>query len=152
MAATQGTLADGLAGQLKDEPGRVSRTLRWTRWFFRHKPLGAISATLTLFVFLVALGAWTGWIVPQDPIKVNGADRLSGFMTESIRGDKTYILGTDDLGRDMLSRLIKGAQISVFFAMGVALISIPIGGVIGLVSAYAGGKFDLIVQDRKSVV
>jgi len=146
MAATQGTLADGLAGQLREEPGRVSRWLKWTAWFFRHKPLGAISATLTLFVFAVAIGAWTGWIVPQDPIKVNGIDRLSSFFTESVRGDKFYVLGTDDLGRDMLSRLIKGAQISVFFAIGVSLISIPIGGVIGLISAYAGGKFDLVVQ------
>ena len=146
MAATQGTLADGIAGQLKDEPSRLSRYWRWTKWFYRHKPLGALSATLTIFTFLVAIGAFTGWIVPQDPIKVNGADRLATFFSDSVRGENFYILGTDDLGRDMLSRLIKGAQISVFFAMGVALISIPIGGVIGLTSAFAGGKTDMVVQ------
>lgn len=147
MATSQGTLAEGMAGQLHAEPSRLSRWWRWTKWFFTHKPLGAVSAVVSLFMVIVAVGAFTGIIVPQDPIKVNGADRLMGFMSESLRVEgQTYIFGTDELGRDMFSRIVKGAQISVFFALGACLISVSIGGVIGLMSAYFGGKFDLLVQ------
>jgi peptide/nickel transport system permease protein len=65
---------------------------------------------------------------------------------ESKVGLGTYILGTDELGRDMYSRLVKGAQLSVFFGLGVAFIAIMIGSVVGLVSAYFGGWLDLLVQ------
>jgi len=143
---TPGTLADGLAAQLKSEPSRFQRSASWTWWFLRHKPLGAISAVVSLLVFVIAIGAWTGVLVPMDPIKVHGADRLLSPFSSSIRGTEFYALGTDDLGRDMLSRVIKGAQISVFFSIGVTVISVVIGGVIGLISAYSGGTFDMIVQ------
>ena len=147
MATSQGTLAEGMAGQLRPEPGRLSRSWKWTKWFFRTKPLGAVSMVISLFMVVVALGAFIGILVPQDPIKVNGADRLLGFFSESTRIEgQFYIFGTDELGRDMFSRIVKGAQISVFFALGACLISVTIGGMVGLASAYFGGKFDMFVQ------
>lgn len=145
-AGSGATLADSMANRLAHEPGAITRAWKWWMWFLTHKPLGAISAVITILTFAIAVGAWTNLIIPQDPIQVNGIDRLSGFFAESKRNDNFYVLGTDDLGRDMLSRLLKGAQISVFFATGVTVISIVIGGTIGLISAYAGGKSDMLVQ------
>ncbi len=146
MTTTPETLADRLADQLVDQPSRLMRTVKWLAWFFRHKPLGAISSVIALGMVLIAVGAWTGWILPHDTIKTSGADRLAGFMETSVAGDKLWILGTDHLGRDMFSRLLKGAQLSVFFSLGVAIIAISIGGSIGLLSAYVGGKTDMAVQ------
>lgn len=146
MASTPRTLADQLADQLDNQPSRLVRTLKWLRWFFRHKPLGAISSVIALTMVLIAVGAWTGWILPHDTIKTSGADRLAGVMQTSANGEFVWILGTDHLGRDMFSRLLKGAQLSVFFSLGVALIAISIGGTLGLLSAYIGGKFDMGVQ------
>ncbi len=149
------TLADAMAKRLADEPGRVSKSVRWLKWFFTHKPLGAISMVIIIIIELTALGAYlpaipgTGFsnlIVPQDPIAVNGIDRLKGFGYTSPRTQNTYVFGTDELGRDLLSRIIKGAEISVYFSMVVTVFSVTIGGTIGLISAYAGGWGDMIVQ------
>ena len=146
MATRPETLADTLAGQLAAQPSRLVRTLKWLGWFFRHKPLGAVSSVIALGMVVIAVGAWSGLILPHDTIKTSGVDRLAGFMTTSADGQSLWIFGTDHLGRDMFSRLLKGAQLSVFFSLGVAGISISIGGALGLLSAYIGGKFDLVVQ------
>jgi peptide/nickel transport system permease protein len=135
-----------MAARLAAEPSRMSKTLTWLKWFFRHKPLGAISMVIIVIIELTAIGAATNVIIPQDPIQVNGADRLKGFMYTSPRTQHTYVLGTDELGRDIFSRLLKGAQISVYFSMVVTIFSITVGGTIGLISAYAGGWLDMVVQ------
>jgi peptide/nickel transport system permease protein len=135
-----------MAARLVDDPSRAAKTWRWLKWFFRHKPLGAISMVIIVIIELTALGAWTNVIIPQDPIKVNGVDRLKGFMYTSPRTQQTYVFGTDELGRDILSRILKGAQISVYFSMVVTLFSITVGSTIGLISAYTGGWMDMIVQ------
>lgn len=140
------TLADAMAARLAAEPSRAERTFKWLRWFYRRKPLGAISMTIYIIIFATAVGAATNVIVPQDPIQVNGADRLKGFFYTSPRTANTYVLGTDELGRDIFSRLVKGAQISVFFSLVVTSFSVLVGGTIGLISAYMGGWFDTLVQ------
>ncbi len=151
--AQDGTLASQLARGLDARPSRLSRSLKWLGWFATHKPLGFVSGVATLLLITIALLAWGGWIVPYDPIQINGVDRMKGFMSTAQRDpDKLYVLGTDELGRDILSRLIKGAQISVFFSWGVVLAAVPAGVAIGLVSAYLGGRFDMLVQRVIDVV
>jgi peptide/nickel transport system permease protein len=114
--------------------------------FARRRPLGAISGVVSIFILLIALGAYTKVLLLHDPIVTHGADRLLPFFSDSADGERYYILGTDDLGRDMFSRLAEGAKISIFFGMGVTLISVTVGGAVGLVSSYVGGKFDLVIQ------
>ena len=114
--------------------------------FARRRPLGAISGVISVFIVLIALGAYTKVLLLHDPIVTHGADRLLPFFSDSADGERYYILGTDDLGRDMFSRLAEGAKISIFFGMGVTLISVTVGGAVGLVSSYVGGKFDLVIQ------
>lgn len=92
------------------------------------------------FLFLVLLIAiFAPWVAPHDPVSTNPARRLEGPSME-------FWLGTDDLGRDLLSRNIYAARISMLaatIAIGIALtLSIPIG----LVSGYVGGKVDAILQ------
>lgn len=92
------------------------------------------------FLFLVLLIAiFAPWVAPHDPVNTNPARRLEGPSME-------FWLGTDDLGRDLLSRNIYAARISMLaatIAIGIALtLSIPIG----LVSGYVGGKVDAILQ------
>jgi peptide/nickel transport system permease protein len=152
MAQAQTTLAGELARELGPPP-RTVRWARYLRWFATHKPLGFISGILTLVIVAIAFLAWSGVIIPHDPIQINGTDRLKGFMSTAARdSSKVYILGTDELGRDIFSRLIKGAQISVFFSWGVALGAVPIGVTIGLISAYIGGRFDMLVQRVVDVI
>jgi peptide/nickel transport system permease protein len=120
----------------------------WSRiWrFTRRRPLGAFSGAVCLLILVVALGAYTKVLIIHDPITTHGADRLLPFWSTSVDGERFYPLGTDNLGRDMFSRLVEGAKISVFFGLGVTLISVLIGGTIGLVSSYIGGTADLVVQ------
>ena len=145
MVSTAETAADfgsTAPAQLAPQRPLHQKALR----FARRRPLGAVSGILSILVLLIAIGAWQGILVPHDPITTHGADRLLPFGTTSADGERYYILGTDDLGRDMFSRLAVGAKISIFFGLGVSLIAVGIGGFIGLIATYLGGLVDLVVQ------
>jgi peptide/nickel transport system permease protein len=119
---------------------RVPRTDRATtfRLFARRNPRMIVGGTLIVFLLLIALFAPV--IAPFDPIQVRVADSL---LPPGTRG---HLLGTDDLGRDVLSRVMWGARIS----LSVGVISVSIGfllGVsIGLLAGYLGGIFDLLAM------
>lgn len=104
---------------------------------FREKPLGAIGAILVLVMFIT--GIFADWIAPFGVNELHMVDRLSP-------PSGTYLLGTDNLGRDLLTRIIFGARISIIIGLSAASISAVVGAVIGLTSGYIGGKLDLIVQ------
>ncbi len=124
-----------------------SKPLHSRLWAFaKRRPMGAVSGVMCVLILITAIGAWTGAFVPYDPIELNARDRLAPIWSESNDGSKFFILGTDDIGRDMFSRIIEGAKISVFFGIGVAAIAVVIGGIVGLISSYVGGIVDLIVQ------
>lgn len=136
------------AGALRTErrPNPVASTSAKIWKFTKRNPLGAFAGLLCILTLVAAVGGWTGVLLTHNPERFRGADRLLGFFAASNVGEPRYILGTDDLGRDMYSRLVKGAQLSIFFGLGVAFIAIVAGSVIGLVSAYFGGWLDLVVQ------
>lgn len=140
-ASTAGTLSQPASG-----PGALTAARKRILKFARKRPIGAFAGLMCIGLALIAVGGATGVLLTHDPEVFKGSDRLLGFMSESRDGQRFYILGTDELGRDLYSRIIKGAQISVFFGLGVAVISISLGSFLGLISAYIGGKFDLIVQ------
>ena len=128
------------------EPTAFARAVQPLWKFAKQHPLGAFCGVLYLLSVAIAIGAWSGVILPHAPNEFKGVDRLLTIGSYSRDGERFFLLGTDNLGRDMFSRLLKGTQISVFFALGVAAVSIPFGTAIGLFSAYAGGKVDLYVQ------
>jgi ABC-type dipeptide/oligopeptide/nickel transport system permease subunit len=103
----------------------------------KQKPLGAASAVI---IPLLILGACLADVVsPYDPLTVSDAERLQppSWM---------HPMGTDNLGRDILSRVIYGSRISLWVGMLSVIIATGIGVVVGTVSAFAGGTVDLIVQ------
>ena len=109
---------------------------KWAR-LLRNK--GAVAGLGIILLFIV-LAIFAPLIVPHDPIEQNISIRKSPPFTED------HLLGTDELGRDMLSRLIYGARLSMIIgiiAVGIAMV----GGVaIGTISGYYGGWFDRIVM------
>ncbi|MBM4410678.1 MAG: ABC transporter permease [Chloroflexi bacterium] len=128
------------------EASRLTKSWTWIKRFARKRTLGFIAGLFCVFVVFVAIGAGTGLLTPYDPTRVHGADRLLGVGSYSMDGTRFYILGTDEYGRDVFSRLVKGAELSLYFSLGVTTFSMTIGSTLGLMSAYFGGKFDLLLQ------
>jgi len=107
----------------------------WER--FLNNKLGIISAIFLLFLFFISFFA--PWIAPYDPLEVNTKAVL-------LPPSKAHPLGTDMLGRDVLSRLIYGTRISIkvgFVAVGIAVI---IGTFFGALAGYYGGIIDAIIM------
>ena len=100
---------------------------------------------LGLFVFVCALAALAPLIAPHDPLDQNILDRLEGPSAE-------YWMGTDAFGRDILSRILYGAQISLMIGLVSISVALVIGTVIGLVAGYVGGKTDIIVMQIMDVL
>lgn len=99
---------------------------------------------VVLAVLLVA-GAAAPFVAPHDPLQQDLRAALRPpFFQEG--GSLTHVLGTDRLGRDMLSRLIFGARVSLVLATAVIVIGGTLGTVLGLISGYASGRTDAVIQ------
>jgi peptide/nickel transport system permease protein len=105
--------------------------------FCRKKPLGAIGGALMIAMLLTAVLAEP--LATHDPIDVDAAHTLA-------RPNAEHWLGSDHLGRDIYSRIVHGARVSLVVGVLSTLFGSVLGGVIGLLSAYFGGKTDLITQ------
>jgi peptide/nickel transport system permease protein len=103
----------------------------------RHNPLAAIGVILVILFAFAAIFA--PWISPQDPARIDLPNRL---QTPSAQ----HWCGTDELGRDILSRLIWGARISLFVGSSVVAGSLFLGLIIGSLAGYYGGGIDRFVN------
>jgi peptide/nickel transport system permease protein len=100
------------------------------------------------FGVIAILAIFAPWITPQNPYDLAQLDILDGRMppgSPSAAG-YTYLLGTDDQGRDMFSGMIYGLRISLSVGVGSALIACVIGTSLGLLAAYAGGRTETIIM------
>ena len=104
--------------------------------FCRSKPLGAISAAIIILTVLTAVFAPV--IAPYDPLDLTHEP----FIAPAGQA----WLGADELGRDVLSRVIYGARVSMYVGLASVIIGITLGTIIGIVSAYIGGVIDLTIQ------
>jgi peptide/nickel transport system permease protein len=134
--ARQGTLAPDLG--VAQQPGRLSRL--WQTW--KKKPFGVVGAIFILFFVLVAFLA--PYIAPYN------AGDFAGGRLESPSG--AHPLGTNNLGQDVLSRTIYGAQISIAAGITATLGAVVVGTFLGIVSGYSGGWIDLIIQRALEVL
>ena len=100
-------------------------------------PLAAVG--IVLVVTFTVLAIFAPWIAPHDPAEINLPDRLSGPSA-------AHWLGTDELGRDMLSRLIHGARISMLVGSSVVTVALILGLIVGCIAGYYGGRVDRIVN------
>lgn len=105
--------------------------------FVRRKPLGAIGGAIIITFFFVA--ALADVIAPYRYDQINPRERLEGPSSR-------HLMGTDNLGRDLFSRVVVGARTSVFVGFGATLVSIGIGTTLGVSSGYFGGKLDMFLQ------
>src|SRR6202795_466441 len=103
----------------------------------RHNPLAAVGVVLVAFFLIAALFA--PWIAPQDPAHIDLPNRLEPPSAQ-------HLCGTDELGRDILSRLIWGARISMFVGSSVVACSLLLGLIIGSLAGYYGGGIDRFVN------
>lgn len=127
-------------------PEKENSVLAFLRRLVREKPLGTVGGILVLLLFLTAMFADLGWLglpnvglAPYPYRELHVSDKLQP-------SSGTYVLGTDQLGRDVLSRVIYGARISVFVGVGASLLNMIVGAFLGTLSGYLGGRFDLFLQ------
>jgi ABC-type dipeptide/oligopeptide/nickel transport system permease subunit len=107
----------------------------WTT--IRRKPLGAVSAVIIAALVLTAIFADV--LAPYDPLFAQPEQRLA-------RPSQAHPFGTDDIGRDVLSRIIHGSRISLWVGLLAVGIGTVAGMIIGLVSGYWEGRLDLVLQ------
>ena len=105
--------------------------------YARRKPLGAIGGGILALLILIAILAPV--LSPSDPNTIHDKDLVANPSWE-------FPLGTDPIGRDVMSRLFYGARVSLFVGLASITIGVTAGALVGAISAYYGGKFDLIVQ------
>ena len=103
----------------------------------RHNPLAATGVVLVAVFVVCALFA--PWLAPQDPASIDLPARLQG-------SSHAHWLGTDELGRDILSRVIYGARISMLVGVSVVVGSLGLGLIVGAVAGYYGGRVDRVVN------
>ena len=115
----------------------VLGTLQVVANFSKRKPLGAIGGAIFLLLVLIALAAPA--IAPYDERDTHG-----DFV--HVAPSTQWLLGTDELGRDVFSRVVFGARISLYVGGLSVLIGITAGFVLGVASTYIGGNFDLAFQ------
>lgn len=110
----------------------VRKSFNWRRWRLVVTG-GAIVATIMLLAILAP------WVAPYSPFDLNVAQMLKGPSA-------AHLLGTDELGRDVLSRVIHAARLSMMVAVLASLVGLVFGTIIGTLAAYFGGIVDLVLM------
>lgn len=105
--------------------------------FARQRPLGAIGAVIIVVMALLAAGA--DLLAPYNPLENDYAAMISAPSA-------AHWLGTDAFGRDVLSRIIYGSRTALMVGLGASLLGATLGSLIGVASAYFGGRVDLVTQ------
>jgi peptide/nickel transport system permease protein len=132
MANSARTIDVALPGALPAERSWATTLGR----FVRKNPLGAIGGFLMIVLLLTA--AFADILATHNPIRTS--------MRVMVPPGADFWLGTDNLGRDLWSRVMYGARISLAVGLASTLLGAVVGGMVGLLSGYIGGKTDLLIQ------
>lgn len=116
-------------------------------WSFRHAPVAIASFTVVLILILSAIFA--PLIAPFDPFNPASLNLMNGFTppgeANAFTGD-TFLLGTDDQGRDVFSTILYGMRISLFVGFAAVFLAMLIGITLGLIAGYVGGWTETIIM------
>ena len=113
-------------------------------WYAFSENRGAVVA-LCVVLGIIVLAIFADFVAPFPPAEQHReAVRVAPIWAEG--GSARFVLGTDDLGRDILSRVIFGARISLFIGLSVMLISLACGIALGLFAAFRGGLIDMVIM------
>jgi len=116
---------------------KKSQLFGFVKRMIKEKPLGTAGALITLV--LLFTGIFADYLAPYGYNEAHVVDKLMGPSSQ-------YWMGTDNLGRDILSRIIYGARISAIVGLSASTIATVISLILGILSRYLGGKFDLLTQ------
>jgi peptide/nickel transport system permease protein len=148
MAPSQKTLAhrEATAGDTMPEI-RVEWSALAAPWmavarFARRKPLGAVGGFIVLVLVVTAVLAPV--IAPYEARQI--IREADNHVPVYVPPGRVYLMGTDHVGRDVLSRIVYGARISLYVGLGAVLIGVTGWFIVGMASAYAGRSLDLVVQ------
>ncbi len=139
MATQQQTLPLPDVEPVKRSAGLAAQ---FRRQFVRNRG-GMIGLTIMVSITLIAVFAPV--VAPYDPYELSRLDRLQGPT-------RAHLMGTDDLGRDLLSRIIYGARISMTVGLFTVLIATLLGAPAGIVAGYFGGKVDSVIMRVMDVI
>jgi peptide/nickel transport system permease protein len=116
-------------------------------WSFRHSPVAMIAAALALIIILAA--ALAPWIAPYNPFDSASLNLMDGFTPPGVPNQFTgnsYMLGTDNQGRDIFSTILYGARISLFVGFAAVVFSMVLGIGLGLLAGWRGGWVDSLLM------
>ena len=115
-------------------------------WSFTRSPITMVSAIVALICILGALLA--PWIAPHNPFDLASLNLLDAFKPPAWieGGERAYLLGTDDQGRDVLSAIMYGARVSLLVGLSATLFATTLGVTLGLLAGYLGGKLDALLM------
>lgn len=119
------------------------RFVRFWREFVIHRPLGAFGLFLVILMILMAVFA--DRIAPYDPTALSFKDLL-------VPPSGSHLLGTDNFGRDVFSRLVFGSRTALLVGFTASIVGCTLGMVLGIIGAYVGGKTDQIIQRLMDVL
>lgn len=119
-------------------------------WYYFSENRGAVIG-LVIFSALVLIAIFAPWIAPHDP-EVQNRDALLLPPVFMDGGNWSYILGTDAVGRDILSRLLVGARFSLFIGLVVVVVASVGGVVVGLISGYVRGWVDTLIMRVMDII
>jgi peptide/nickel transport system permease protein len=127
----------------------VPRAGRWwsgdVAWSFAHSPVAIVSA----LVLLVCVGGslFAPWVAPHDPFDLRTLNLGDALAPPAwLGGNRQYVLGTDDQGRDVLSAILFGARASLAVGAAAVALAVALGVSLGLVAGYVGGRVDAFIM------
>lgn len=148
--AVQGFALFAIAAWLFRLFGRTVGT-QGTRRLFRQMPLTASFGVLTILIYAV-FAIFAVWIAPHGQEDIFARVNVLPGGDPAMGGDPAFPLGTDQIGRDLLSRLIYGAQNTVGIAFATTLLAFFLGGTLGFLAATLGGWFDQLLSRMVDVL
>lgn len=120
-----------------EDTARLRRGYKGLIRFFRFSPMGAISFAALIAIIVVAVSA--SYIAPYDPLTNN-------YSAIEHAPSRAHLMGTDALGRDVLSRIIYALQVSLLVSIASVVLGVTLGMVWGISSGFRGGSYDLLSQ------
>ena len=143
-------MAEITAGELRRRRGFGAALYRVIdsdiAYSFRKSPITVAASIVT--VLIIGCSVFAPWVAPHNPFDVASINLMDGELPPSweAEGDPRFLLGTDNLGRDILSTIIYGSRISLIVGFASVALAMGLGIVLGLVSGYLGGVVDAFIM------
>ncbi len=121
---------------------RRNRSIVWAK--FTRNRLASVSAIVVIALVLLAI--FPPWVAPRDPLYIDMDQKFAR------PGEAGFVLGADELGRDVLSRLLHAGRVSLSVGLMTALITVLVGSVLGALAGYYGGMIDAVIMRLADVL